>query len=430
MPDQRGDHEARGTARARATRRRRRAVEARSSSRARRRATPSSTTSSSARRMNGCPRGRRARARRAHQSVVVVVGRQHRRDASAAGQPTIARRRCASSTSRGERLAPGGPNAIWRRLRHSTRVPARRLVDVVGGDEHAAALAGERRRAAPSSRSALGASRPREGLVEQQHAGRPARSARAISTRWRWPPESSPNVASAAVGEADRASAASARRARRARAAATTGSARQRAHQRDVERADREVQPRALGLRRRWRTRGPHARAVPRSGAQLAEQRAEQRRLAAAVGAEHARRRGAGRDREAHVLEHRRRRRSRPRARRPRSGAVTGPRSRIRRRRPVKPAHHRVGVGALHLQVGVAARAARPERVAVERRSARAPVWRATARASFGLIELSGNTALTRSRRIMRGELARARRPTAGPGSLCGGITAPTTSIP
>jgi hypothetical protein len=78
------------------------------------------------------------------------------------------------------------------------------------------------------------------------------------------------------------------------------GQARERAHEGDVERADREVQPRALGL-------GDDAAAsahleLAGDPRQVAEQGAEERRLAAAVGAEQP---GAGprHQREVEVLD-------------------------------------------------------------------------------------------------------------------------------
>ena len=63
------------------------------------------------------------------------------------------------------------------------------------------------------------------------------------------------------------------------------GQPRQRPHQRDVERADREVEARALGLRH---VREPACRRDrPCERRQLAEQQLEERRLPAGVRAEH-----------------------------------------------------------------------------------------------------------------------------------------------
>src|SRR3712207_9045196 len=58
-----------------------------------------------------------------------------------------------------------------------------------------------------------------------------------------------------------------------------------RSHERDVERADREVQTRAIGLRHGRRSGGRLRDA--RGRRELTQQDAEQRRLAAAVGPEH-----------------------------------------------------------------------------------------------------------------------------------------------
>ena len=58
-----------------------------------------------------------------------------------------------------------------------------------------------------------------------------------------------------------------------------------------------------------------------------------------------------------------------------------------------------------------------------------APVCLAIARASLGLIELSGNTALTRSRRMSFESLATS--PADGWACVvCDGMTAPTTAMP
>ncbi len=74
-----------------------------------------------------------------------------------------------------------------------------------------------------------------------------------------------------------------------------------RAHERDVQRAHREVEPRALGLGHEPASCGGLHRAGERT--QLTEQHPKQRRLAAAVGSEH-RDALAGPQGERHVLEH------------------------------------------------------------------------------------------------------------------------------
>ena len=186
-------------------------------------------------------------------------GRRSPRDRRRSRRRRSPRARRASST------CAGRPNAIWRPLRHSTRSQRARLLDVVRRDQHAAPLG--RRARSSSASSTLGARGVEAGerLVEQQHRASWT-SARAISTRWRWPPDSSPKVRSASSLEADP-------RERRARAprSARPGpppprQPRERAHQRDVERADGEVEPRALGLRDAAAARRD-ARARPRAAA-------------------------------------------------------------------------------------------------------------------------------------------------------------------
>jgi len=75
-------------------------------------------------------------------------------------------------------------------------IPAARLLDVVRGDEHGASLVRER---VEQVRQLPGRDdvKAREGLVEQQQPARPARARAAMSTRWRWPPLSLPNVSPA-----------------------------------------------------------------------------------------------------------------------------------------------------------------------------------------------------------------------------------------
>ena len=162
-------------------------------------------------------------------------------------------------------------------------VPAARLVDVVRGDEQRAALAGQ-----PHEQllEALGAdaSRPVKGSSRSTTSAS-CTSARATSTRWRWPPERSPKVACAWSARPMASSASRACARSRAARAPPPGQARDRAHDGDVERADREVQPRALGLRHDPAAGGSQHGA--QAWRELAEQDPEQRRLAAAVGPEH-----------------------------------------------------------------------------------------------------------------------------------------------
>ncbi len=159
----------------------------------------------------------------------------------------------------------GGAEGDLAAVQAQHRVPGQRLRDVVGGDEHARALRPRACRSARSGRAALGASRPVNGSSKSTTSAS-CSSARATSTRWRCPPESSPNVSRACRRRPTRSSASSAA-ARSARPGrrhhgprpsapiSTTSSAR-----------DGVVQPRALGLRH-----GPaapaHASSVPRRGA-------------------------------------------------------------------------------------------------------------------------------------------------------------------
>ena len=180
----------------------------------------------------------------------------------------------------------GRPKAIWRRLRQSTRSQRARLLDVVGRRSGSRAPRPPGRASSASSSSALVASRPVNGSSSSS-TGASWTSARAISTRWRWPPESSPNGRRRRGRRGRRAPSASraARALARAPGAATTGSARQRPHQRHVERGDRVVEARALGLRD-VAAAARDARAS-RAAARSSPSRArKQRRLAAAVGAE------------------------------------------------------------------------------------------------------------------------------------------------
>ena len=176
----------------------------------------------------------------------------------------------------------GAPNAIWW-FRHSTRsmrAPGRGRAWPPG----CRCPRRRARRSAPVSRSALAPSRPVNGSSSSR---RPASctSARAISTRWRCPPDSSPNGRPARSASPTRSSASG---------AAALGPAwtapprqpRQRAHHRDVERGHGVVEPRALGLRHVAAAR--RELELRRHRLELAQQRAEEGGLAAAVRAQHA----------------------------------------------------------------------------------------------------------------------------------------------
>ena len=229
--------------------------------------------------------------------VVVSGGRRSRPGRSRRGPR--ARRRRSRAARRWSASRPGAPNATWPWLRHSTRGHARACATSCVATSSAR----------PSARSsaktcsicaALGRSTPDSGSSSSS-TGASCTSARAISTRWRWPPESVPKRACACSVEPD----ARERRVRPRPVLARHAPVPRRppvgAHQRDVVRADREVQPRALGLRHVRRPPGQRHLAGPVR--QLAQQRPEQRRLAAAVGPQH---RGdlPRRDREVHAAEH------------------------------------------------------------------------------------------------------------------------------
>ena len=133
--------------------------------------------------------------------------------------------------------------------------------DVVGGDEQRAALARSSANSA-SMRAALTASTPESGSSSSSTRAS-CTSARAISTRWRWPPDSVAEAARGAVGEADAASAARARSRSRAAEAPPPRRAGVGAHQRDVERAGREVRA-APGRSAARRPARPCTSTVPR----------------------------------------------------------------------------------------------------------------------------------------------------------------------
>ena len=238
-----------------------------------------------------------------------------------------------------------------------------------------------------------------------------------MSTRWRWPPESSPKV---------RVGGGSGRPWPAPRAPPALGAPRapppgrrESAHQRDVQGADRDS-PGASA-----RSAAPPRRARP--------QRPRQRRAARRAGpgrASSCRRRWAQQPTRSPALHANETslstggRRSRRPARRPGPGAS----ARHPCLPPVKP---RTIASALAAPSSGRwrRRALGPERVAVERVAAEAPVWRAIASASLALSELSGKTAFTaRAGSVASGR--RRRRPRAGPAVVCEGITAPTTSMP
>ena len=145
------------------------------------------------------------------------------------------------------------------------------------------------RRAAPRTASsiscALAGSTPASGSSSSS-TGASWTSARASSARWRWPPDSSPNGLAASAARPD----ALERRRGGGAVGAARGQppapARQRAHQRHVQRGHREVEPGAFGLRHVGGPPGePHR---PARRLELARQRAEEGGLAAPVRAQHA----------------------------------------------------------------------------------------------------------------------------------------------
>ena len=179
-----------------------------------------------------------------------MVGGQDRRGRRPRGSRRSRRRRSLRAR-RGRASRSGGPTAIWRRLRQRTESQRARLLEVVGGD---------RRSPAPPPASVgdqrfeqLGAGPVEAGerLVEQQHAGvldeRAGDQRRAGAGRRRARRRSPPRAARGRPARAPRAAASRSRAAR----APPPGQARERAHRRHVERRDRVVEARALGLRHR-----------------------------------------------------------------------------------------------------------------------------------------------------------------------------------
>ena len=91
--------------------------------------------------------------------------------------------------------------------------------------------------------------------------------------------------------------------------------------------------------------------------------------------------------------------------------------------------HERLGVGRDRVDVGLAARPLRAQRVGPQRPPEPAPDSRDTARSSFGLSELSGKIALTPAVRIC--STSRAVSPDDGCAAVDSeGISAPITSMP
>ena len=174
------------------------------------------------------------------------------------------RRRSLPAPPRSSRTWSGGPQATWRLLMQRTRSQRARLLEVVGGDRRRPAPPPPARAISASRLSALGRSRPEKG---SSSSSTPASwtSARAISTRWRWPPERRPKVCSASARRPTRSSASRRRLALAPARPPPPGQPRQRPHRRHVERRDRVVEPRALGLGH-GRRRSRATRSVPASG--------------------------------------------------------------------------------------------------------------------------------------------------------------------
>ena len=259
-------------------------------------------------------------------------------------------------------------------------VPRARLLHVVRRDQHGASLRRRGRRSAPSSRAALGSSSPEKGSSSSSTSAS-CTSARATSTRWRWPPESSPKVSPARSARPTAPSASSGQAALGAARPPPPRHAPQRPHQRDVERAHRVVEPRALGLRDDAAP-AVHRRPCRRATCSSPSSARNSVVLPPPLGPSTPTRIPRVIV-EGDVLD-------RGRARVAGGQAAGGDEltasaariasSRHPRLPPVKPAHDRVGVGQLHLQVRVA-RWSRPARAC--RRTARSAPWRRSrARAS------------------------------------------------
>ena len=220
--------------------------------------------------------GRRARGRGAGRSP--RAPRRPRRGRSARGRRSP---RCVARSSASRGRAEGDLAAV--QAEHE--VEAARALDVVARHEQRPALAAqlgeERRRSAgrspgrrpPAARRAAARARPARARAPAARAGagRPRARRRACPPVRREPDALERRARRGAVGAARRQ---------------PPAPVRERAHQRDVERAHREVEPRALGLRH---VGGPAAqRDAARERLELAEQGAEERGLAAPVRAQHA----------------------------------------------------------------------------------------------------------------------------------------------
>ena len=100
-----------------------------------------------------------------------------------------------------ERLR-GRPDGDLAAVDAEDRVPAPRLLEVVGGDRRSPCPSPASAAISASSRSAAGRSRPVKGSSISSTRASWTR-ARAIRTRWRWPPESSPKVSPGELLEPD-----------------------------------------------------------------------------------------------------------------------------------------------------------------------------------------------------------------------------------
>ena len=263
--------------------------------------------------------------------MVVVVGRQDRARRRSRGSRRWRRRRSLRAP-RGRASAPGGADRDLAPVDAEDRVPAPRLLEVVGGDDDRRGLRRPASAISASRRSAAGRSSPVKGSSISSTRASWTR-ARAIRTRWRWPPESSPKVSPASSAEPDPAERLAAPPRARARPAAATRAAARAppsSPPRGPRRGSRAASARSAGTE----PQEASTRSVPGQRPQLAEQRPQDRRLAAAVGPEQGQplaRRAARRRRRRRPAGRRRSRAARPR--RPRSGAQRGIRASLR----VKP---------------------------------------------------------------------------------------------
>ena len=197
------------------------------------------------------------------------------------------------------RTSPGAPEGDLLAVQADDAIPAAGLLDVVRGDQQDPALRPQLTEHGLDPRGAGGVD-ARQRLVEQQHAGvleqrAGDQDALALAAGQRAEPPA------CAVGEADAVERIARRVALGARERAPGRRAAVGAHQHDVERADREVEPGPVGLRHVGRPALELDLAAAHG--QLAEHGAEQRGLAAAVGAEDGRDR-ARLEREVHAGQH------------------------------------------------------------------------------------------------------------------------------